>query len=783
MLKRCARRARHASLDQKIIAIFALAWLATACALGLIYVDGRALHQSTLPLVGQALPSLTGLSQLRLELGQQKPILYEYYATIDRAKFLRDWRDSQSRTDHLLDAVRAGLIGAEQAAPITQAYGRFNLAARQFDDALNTARIDWERTRTLLAETDDALAELARTVDRLLIPIERSMIASEQNTGQRLNSLFTTIGFFALIVLVTGVFFVITARAWLREAGNRRRLAMFAERDPNPVMSLAADGRVVYANRGAEKMLKMLGGASATAATLLPQDLGTRLQAMRSAGIHHDKWIYPAAALTLSCRVHFLKDQNSFHCYLSDVTRRKRAERQLVFQAYYDGLTGLPNRRMFERRLETLLTRRHAAGIVVLLKLDRFQLLISSFGHVVCDQILQNAAARLTDVVRNGGQGGNPRAGLYRLDGGRFAMIACDAGKEQIGEALTKDIVEAMNTPLEIDGREVFVTFSVGLSSYPPDGVESGVLLKNAESAMHYAEQRGGHGYQSYSEQLNSGARERLDMENALRRAIEREQLELFYQPQLDVASGRIVGAEALMRWRLDGRGIVGPGEFIPLAEETGLIVPIGIWALETACRQAKIWQGLGYADLTVAVNISGRQFLAADLPQTVARILRHTGLPAALLELEITESVAMKDVDLTIATLCRLKQLGVKLSIDDFGTGYSSLGYLKRFPIDKLKIDRSFLCNVTSDPSDAAIAQAVIALGRSLNLTVLAEGIETPQQLDLLRRFGCKEMQGYLFSCPVPVDQFSALLRGGGYREPPPAREEFMLDLACLSH
>jgi EAL domain-containing protein (putative c-di-GMP-specific phosphodiesterase class I) len=331
--------------------------------------------------------------------------------------------------------------------------------------------------------------------------------------------------------------------------------------------------------------------------------------------------------------------------------------------------------------------------------------------------------------------------------------------KEDDAAKIAQKILGALRLPFFIDGRELFITTSMGVAIYPADGENAEDLVRNADTAMYRAKEQGRDNCQLYTPAMNSKALERLSLENRLRQAIHNDELVLQYQPLLDLESGRIRGAEALIRWQHPELGLLPPGEFISLAEVSGLIVPIGEWVLRTACAQARAWQLAGFPWLTVAVNLSARQFQQADLVHQVQEALRQSGLPAGSLDLEITESNAMQNAELSISALWDLKNLGVQISMDDFGTGYSSLNYLKRFPIDRLKIDQSFVRDVTADPDDAAIAGAIIAMAHSLQLTVVAEGVETEPQLAFLREHRCDEMQGFLFSRPVSAERFQELL------------------------
>jgi diguanylate cyclase (GGDEF)-like protein len=378
-----------------------------------------------------------------------------------------------------------------------------------------------------------------------------------------------------------------------------------------------------------------------------------------------------------------------------------------------------------------------------------------SLGHSLGDHLLRAVASRLESSLR-------AMDTVSRLGGDEFVMVLSDHKSAQSVSGELQRIVESFSQPFALDGRDVYVTASVGVALYPQDAQDPESLMKSAELAMYRAKESGRNTYQLYTPELQTRVTERMALESMLRRAPERGELALHYQPQVDLRTNRVFGCEALIRWSQPDLGMISPAKFIPLAEETGLIVPIGEWVLRTACRQCKAWQDAGLPTVTVAVNISARQFREKNLLQTVAKILAETGLDPRLLELEVTESVIMHDAQNVIADLQAFRDMGVKLSIDDFGTGYSSLSYLKRFPVDRLKIDQSFVRDITSDADDAAIAQAVITLGHTMNLRVIAEGVETAEQLTFLRGHHCDEMQGYLFGRPLPADEFAQLLASG---------------------
>ncbi|HEX9626083.1 MAG TPA: EAL domain-containing protein [Acidiferrobacterales bacterium] len=443
---------------------------------------------------------------------------------------------------------------------------------------------------------------------------------------------------------------------------------------------------------------------------------------------------------------------------IQDISERRHAQERLNYLAHFDALTGLPNRVMFnERLLQTMQDADIKERLVALmfLDLDRFKTINDTLGHEAGDELLKLAARRLTGCLRRGDT-------VARLGGDEFTVVLADVGHVDDVAWVANKILEAFARPFHVADSELFVTVSIGITLYPFDDHGVDGLLKNADMAMYKAKEQGRNNYQFYTTELNEQAREHLGIEIALRRALEREEFLLHFQPQVDLTSGRVVGLEALLRWHHPQRGLIPPSAFIPLAEENGLIVPIGEWVLRQCGAQVRAWEAQGLEIGRVAVNLSARQFRQRDLAERVAAILAATGMPADRLELEITESTLMHSAETTNAALAELKAMGLRLAIDDFGTGYSSLSYLKRFPIDTLKIDQSFVRDITHAPDDAAIITAIITMAHSMGMKVVAEGVETEDELRFLHRHRCDGMQGFLFSRPLPAEEFAALLRTG---------------------
>lgn len=439
----------------------------------------------------------------------------------------------------------------------------------------------------------------------------------------------------------------------------------------------------------------------------------------------------------------------------TEITELKLSEERLNYLAHHDPLTGLPNRLLFHDRLEQAVLQaqrgRHLIA-VMFLDLDRFKAINDTLGHLIGDELLVTVAERLKHCARETDT-------IARLGGDEFAVIITKIIHEQDVVHIAQKIIQALSSVYSVGGYEVFITASIGINLYPGVDNDREKLLENADVAMYHAKQFGRNNYKFYSPDMNAVALERLMLETNLRRALERQEFRLYYQPQIDMQSGAVNGVEALIRWQHPDLGLVSPLDFIPLLEETGLILPVGEWVIRTACKQVREWLDAGFPQLTMAVNLSARQFRQPNLAEIIEQVLHEFNIPPALLELELTESVMMDNIEDTTAILQKLKLLGLKIAVDDFGTGVSSLGYLKHFPVDTLKISHDFVLNLPADSADASIASAVISLARNMQLSSVAEGVENQGQMDFLRSQDCERIQGFLFSRPLPPDQMTTLL------------------------
>ena len=458
---------------------------------------------------------------------------------------------------------------------------------------------------------------------------------------------------------------------------------------------------------------------------------------------------------------------------VQDITERAEAEEQVRYLAYHDGLTGLTNRHGFMERLRDAVesARRHRRSLALLfLDLDNFKRINDTLGHSVGDRLLQHVARRLEACVRSDDVIGSRRGAnsrVSRLGGDEFTVLLNEVRSAEDAARVARRILEALREPIRVGRNELVAGVSIGITVFPSDGDDVDALLRNADVAMYDAKSSGRNTYRFFSRDLSDAESRRLTMESRLSRAFESGGLELYYQPQTEVETGRITGVEALLRWNDEVLGAVSPAEFVPVAEGAGLILPIGEWVIETACKQAAEWRAAGFPELKIGVNISHKQFESEQLLEIVGQTLFDTGIDPEHLVLEITESLFSKDPERVVALLRELKGIGVQVALDDFGTGYSSLSYLKRFPVDIVKIDRSFVRDIVLDPDDAAITEAIISMAQALRLRLIAEGVETENQRRFLASRGCPEMQGYLCSPPLSAEACTELLRSGPILKP----------------
>ena len=748
------------SLLLKLVGMFVLVIGLVAGVIWLTLDSGHTLSKTADNLVTRSVPQMREIGLFQSALNKRMIDLYLYYATTERrnyqsaSKILND-----EIAQRLQEVVKLGLPAADSEA-LTEQLKRFENKATQFDRNMQSSGRDWDVLRQLLAEAQTESNASTSLLEKWGELIRSEVGRGSQNTLHQMSRLTNLLLGFSLVVLLIAGLVLVSFYRNFKDADSLRRLSIFPERNPMPILRMSAQGEVDYANPAAERLLEQL-DLGQDPRKLLPENWLEDFNKQQDSGENMRgednivRFEHSIKNRLFQMTTHYLPDLGRFHLYMEDISLRKAAERELIRRALYDDLTGLPNRRSLEMKLQEYLQKKGSDRqcAIMLLKLDSFKMVNGTYGHEVGDRLLKS----VTEWINNKLEVQGVRARLYRFASSAWMLLLL--GNRAEAEALVKELLTISNQPLDLGDREITASCSIGVTIYPDDGNDVSSLLRNADAAAIVARDEGANMATFFSNTLRLDAEKWLDTENALRRAIPAGEFELYYQPKTHVNNLRPAGSEALIRWRHDGQ-FISPAEFIPVAEQSGLIEQIGDWVLETACRQWKKWQSEGLPPFPVAVNVSAQQFQRATFPALVLEIMQKTQMPPDYLELEITEAVAAEHPELVVSTMQSLKDLGLSLAIDDFGTGYSSLSYLKRFPLDILKIDQAFMREIKDSSSDAAIAWLILSLGHELKLKVVAEGVETEAQLKLLMDWGCDVIQGYYFSKPLPADEFQQYVR-----------------------
>ncbi len=703
--------------------------------------------------IAEKLPLSQRIGELRGVIADEERLLYEYYSfTATKESFEAQRVLNDQHLVKIVDELEKDSGSHEQVVELRTRLVELGQLSDVLSATLASANVDWDKARALLA----LVKPKVRQIEATLATMSSANQQAVDNLGaDSQNSVSTMVGWvIGFSVLIFGVAFFVGyyVVAIIREGLERRRLAMFPERDPNPVLRLGAWGEVLYANPATAELLARLNLAPTESAQLLPTDLHQRLVETSAAPSSNMQFEYAHGKHTLECTVAHLADFSEFHVYIKDVTARKQAEEKLAYQAFFDPATGLPNQYRLRKDLSAAFTRQRE-GTVMMIAPDREQEIFESYGAVDTERWLVKVASRLNDRTNA------EEEKLYRFGSNAFVLVRW-SGDLTEAQRRAEQLLGAAQLPLHVERRELFSTLSIGTAIMGGDDCNdpasmAETLVQHAASACNRVRRAGGNDFAVYDEAMGLAATKVLRLAADLQHAVENGELRLQYQPKVDTMTGRLLGMEALVRWIHPERGMISPVEFIPVAEDTGLIVAIGRWVLREACRQNAEWQQAGLRPLRVAVNLSARQFRSANLLDEIDVALAETGLPVNSLELEITESMVMDDPEGVIKLLGAIHDRGIHLALDDFGTGHSSLAYLKRFPIDCVKIDRAFIKDTPANTDDVAIARTIVAMAQALNLSTVAEGVENAEQLELLKTMGCDQIQGYFFSRPLPADDF----------------------------
>lgn len=704
------------------------------------------------------LPLFEQIQELRAHFIAMQSTVYAYSVTNEELEL-------KQRHQRLLTDIRTLLVQLQQQIPAVLALQQLQqleqelmVASEQFYSAVSRQQRDGRQAQQALSQFTPLIEKANRHSEELTHWVRQHIGDRLAESQQRLQVTVWFEGGLAGLTLMVAMALLRSHFLKLQAQRGIERLASFPRRNPHPVLALNRFGEVIYANPAAYRLIV---GSSEEAekvrlAALLPHDLRQRLAP------RYQEWEYPYNGHDYHIGLNWFDGSEEYHAYITDITARKMAERDLEFQAYYNRLSGLPNRHHFAKRLGEWMAKPLPHPLVVaLIDIDRLHRVATVAGQSIREQVVVEVTRRIQQSL-------NPYLALQpwlaHLDSDLFALVipAVAERVEPLFQALQQQVAQVIQT----QGFEFFLSLTLGAVALEPNHPACPTcaeeVLRRADTALSQGKMRGGNQQIWYAEQMELEHRYRMELESGLRHAITRGELMVYYQPKARITDRCVVGAEALVRWRRDGQ-IVSPAEFIPIAEESGQIVAIGEWVLRQACQAAVVWNRHRAEPVSVAVNLSARQLLHGDIVNRVAAVVEETGIPTTLLELEITESAALTDIETTLAKLVALRQLGIKLSLDDFGTGYSSLSYLHRLPVQTLKIDQSFTRYLTLDPAKMAITESIIRMAHQIDLSVVAEGVETAEQLQQLQQWQCDQMQGYLLSRPVPLEEFYRALSISG--------------------
>ncbi|MFT2091253.1 EAL domain-containing protein [Paraglaciecola sp. 2405UD69-4] len=745
MIKNIFHQVSRTLVNVILIVVFTLGVVVTA----VVYFKGESIAEHTAELISQDMPTYDQLYKLDNYIVEQERLLFEAHSINDivdaKDNYIKNYQSAESILAELTPSI-SNKVEIQGTAANLQ---KINDLAYLFFDNLAQSDPNWQLATTQL----DKIKELS---DATKYQIQILINGVDTKARQSKSEIFTGVESVKLFVVLYGIATLIIAyvvakaiTAYLGSSADNQRLSLFPTRNPNPVISLDHQNRVTYANPATDSVLQRLGLPIGQAHLLLDENIKSyQEKILADTGTHSTLFEYQIDQLYFQCNLHCLEDYREWDIHLTDITERKRIEEALSYRASHDPETGLKNRYELERTVSGLcdLGQEFSFGLV---EIRSFNQLLTGQGVNVAATIMSELAAVIREVMC----GLNiDDCSVYHLGEKSFALVReRNANKEQIYSLVKRIEEKILNTRFHCQYE---VSLDFGFSCFPEHGDSYTTLHKSALAALDKSASSEDRSHIIFTPQLGDKLRYQQKLIEDMRLAISNADFELYFQPQLDLHSGKIIGAEVLIRWQRNGDWI-SPAEFIPLAERAGLIDQLGDWILQTSCEKARDFIKLGFSDIVVAVNISPLQFGRKDFLSKVQEVLQYTQLPPQNLELEITEGVIIYNEQETIATLESLKSLGVKLAIDDFGTGYSSLSYLKKFNIDKLKIDQSFVRNIQHESADQSIVRTIIELGRNLDLTLIAEGVEEQEQLNILKSMGCDEIQGYFFSRPLPELEF----------------------------
>ena len=737
------------TLRTKVVLIYFTITILAAGLCWSIYRSTSEVDHAFTTFVDEDLQTLDHLFSVRANLSEHERLLYEYYATTERTPVLLRLGLLRRTLGEDLAFLRDRFVSSTHFQALERAYAGFSDELERLDAILKDPATDWDTARASLVRLSDHGREAAPALDQLFQVVSARSERTQARVGGRLEEITALVVGFVIVALALALAVGYFTRETLRTDAARRRLAYFPERNPEPIFCLTLDGEVTYVNPSCHRLAARI---DENLPSILPPDIKDRIQTLLSSSKQSLCYEYELCGHVFSATLQLLPDLGLCHVYVTDVTEQRNAEKELRFLAYHDPITNLPNRHSFLDDCESWAGEQDFAFSVVTIAFLRFELVVRNLGLDAVDELLKQLGHQLSSALADA-DAGIHTARIYRLSGASFAVLLRaqqDTELREVTERVADLLLLEATQPFRVRRREFWLHPAIGASFCPDDTITAATLIGHASAALARLAAENRQGYQTFTPEIMGMEETWLETETALRHGLEQGEFHLYYQPKVVAADGNVCGLEALIRWDRTGHGLVSPADFIPVAEESGLILMLGYWVLNETCRQAAVWRSSGLDRFTVAVNVSALQFQQADFITHVQQALQRHGLDARYLELEITESLLMKDLERNIATLKALRELGLELLLDDFGTGYSSLEYLRRFPVTRLKIDRAFVTNIVDEPRECAIVRAMIELAHQLDMKVVAEGVETQQQAALLTRLDCDEFQGYYFCRPL---------------------------------
>lgn len=714
-----------------------------------IYYQGQQVDTNNTALLSEKLPVLHAVSEIEQALSEHERINYEFYATQDAQTFTRNQSQNQNLVDKQLSALALHSVDASVLSKIKD----YIHQQRQLSEDLlfqltrGTYPEQWDKSRALLSDMTNLGNMIRPQLMELSLQVEEDLKVTQTLSSEQLHTMSNLVIIYSMIIIGIAIFGGYQLSIFFKEAIEKKKLAHFVERNPNAVLSLDWNGHITYLNPAAELLEDAINFPS------IFQQVEIKINELKSISQSHLSWQFNRHDLDFLATIHKHNDIQTFTLYLENITQRRKAERELEFLAFNDPLTSLPNRRRMELDgIEWLQQAESHLLALVVIGIDRFSQITTTHGYQVGDEILNSVKERIQTSLSMLPER-DIHAKLYRFTGAKFTLLLKSTTKEAIDDWTPRLIQEVQSSLLSFIANShghFYLHLSFGVSNNLQSRHQFSQLLQNADAAYTTARKTGSNQICFFSDDMQNRERQRLQMETDLRIAKDSQQFNLVYQPKINTKTLKIMGVEALIRWQHPTSGFVSPAEFIPVAEQSGLIIEIGSWIIDQVCQQIAIWRQQKLSQITCAINISPLQFLHHDfIEQLDVAIAKHQ-VPSSSVELEITEGLLMHDLQRSVEILKQLHRRGFKISIDDFGTGYSSLAYLKLFPLDKLKIDKSFIDNISSNGADRSIVRTIIDLAKHLNLKVVAEGVETLEQFELLNEYQCDEIQGYYFSKPI---------------------------------